>query len=352
MKNSVPLNIITTRVSAFLSTLLLSSSFILTMANNVDDDTDLTTLVGENGRFKMLVESKFQSEVGNLTWGEAQVFTKDEFLEEYGSGNPVIRNKLLAWIVCYSLGDRFKEAPGRPPRPQQQQQPANILGEGVYDKLAASTVFFKDGEGNAIGTGFTFSGNRAMTAAHNFPDAEIGSKVVGYFGKPQAGACCNFEVLSVDKELDYCVLKRDSGEEFAVWLELKGPGDHIRPGQVCILAAFQIGLHRDLADLDPDHTIGVYQGNIVKTHARHFVYSCPSFAGDSGGAIVWQNGRVIGLHQETVNQALERKRQHEMDLEDRIGSVEESLDSLTANVSSGAIGLSVVAVPQHLLVGS
>lgn len=73
---------------------------------DVTDETDLTTLVGENDEFKKLVESEFQSsEVGNHTWGKAKVYTKDEFLNEYGSGrDPVVRNFLVAWIAHYRLG--------------------------------------------------------------------------------------------------------------------------------------------------------------------------------------------------------------------------------------------------------
>jgi len=89
------------------------------MTNTVDDDTDLTTLVGENGRFKMLVESKFHTEVGNVTWEVAKAFSKEEFLDNYGSNNPGVRNMLVAWVAHYALGDRFEQQPA-PGRPQQQ----------------------------------------------------------------------------------------------------------------------------------------------------------------------------------------------------------------------------------------
>ena len=107
------------------------------MANSVDDETDLTTLVGENDKYRALIEAKFQSEYGNVTWGAAQLMTKDEFLDNYGSGNPAVRNLLMAWITHYALGDRFKQAPDRSPRHGEWRYCSRIL---VFNVLFATEI--------------------------------------------------------------------------------------------------------------------------------------------------------------------------------------------------------------------
>ena len=79
------------------------------MANSVDDETDLSTLVGDNGEFQRLVEAKFRTEFGNVTWQEAKVYTVDKFLDEYAAGSSGVRIKLMAWIAHYDLKERFKQ---------------------------------------------------------------------------------------------------------------------------------------------------------------------------------------------------------------------------------------------------
>jgi hypothetical protein len=85
---------------------------------SVSNETDLSTLTGENDRYRKLVETKFQSEFGNVTWEAAQLMTKDEFLYEYGGADaPAVRTLLRAWMHHYELEARFKRSP---PSPQQQ----------------------------------------------------------------------------------------------------------------------------------------------------------------------------------------------------------------------------------------
>jgi hypothetical protein len=81
---------------------------------SVDDETDLSTLTGENDKYRLLVEAKFQCEFGNVTWEAVQLMTKDEFLVEYGSGAgnlPAVRTLLRAWMKHYELEARFKQSP-------------------------------------------------------------------------------------------------------------------------------------------------------------------------------------------------------------------------------------------------
>jgi len=86
----------------------------------VNDETDLTTLVGDNGKFRALVRAKFSSNFGKLTWGDVRVWTKDEFLDEFGSDDAAVKTLLKKWMEHYELEARFKApaAVQQPPPPE------------------------------------------------------------------------------------------------------------------------------------------------------------------------------------------------------------------------------------------
>jgi hypothetical protein len=51
-------------------------------STTVQDEMDLTTLVGTNNECKLLVEAKFKATpYGPVTWGDAQAVTFAEFVE-------------------------------------------------------------------------------------------------------------------------------------------------------------------------------------------------------------------------------------------------------------------------------
>ena len=227
-----------------------------------------------------------------------------------------------------------------------QDEDDNILGRGVYEKLTGAVCFFSDKENKPIGAGFAISETTVYTVAHNFPESTVGMEMSCHFGKPNQHLVRRLRISEVDHRLDYCVLRTLSGEAtLPNFLEISTAP--LQSGRNCILAAFQIGIQDDLKDLDPDLSVGIFKGEISKLYPRHFAFQCPSFAGDSGGAVVLRNGKVIGIHQETVIQARERI-QHGEDLgtDTRLGSVEASIDELLRSLSSGSIGLQLSAIPE------
>ena len=62
---------------------------------------------------------------------------------------------------------------------------------------------------------------------------------------------------------------------------------------------------------------------------RHLLYSCTTWAGDSGGALLMHadDGRLVGIHLEFVN-ALREELERKTVVEDRLTNVEESLKEL------------------------
>ena len=110
----------------------------------VHDETDLSTLVGENGKFRLLVEAKFRSEYGNLTWRGAREWTMEEFLLRFGSNDAVAETLLKEWIGCYGLEDGFKASlvdggtytlgPIMPNKPRRQRTLRYTKGIDPKDK--------------------------------------------------------------------------------------------------------------------------------------------------------------------------------------------------------------------------
>lgn len=219
----------------------------------------------------------------------------------------------------------------------------------MYEKLTGAVCFFSDEENKPIGAGFAVSGTTVYSVAHNFPESAVGMKLLCRFGKPNQNFVRQLRISAVDHRLDYCILRTIPGEaNLPNFLEISTAP--LQTGRNCILAAFQIGIQDDLKYLDPDLSVGIFKGEISKLYPRHFVYQCPSFAGDSGGAIVLKNGKVIGIHQETVIQARERIQHGEdLDTDARLESVEASIDELLRSLSSGSIGLQLSAISEPKL---
>jgi len=79
------------------------------MTNVVDDETVLSTLVGENGEFDALVQRCFRTGALNTTWGVAKHGTIDEFLNFFKDPtNPEVEYQLRMWINYYQLKHKIR----------------------------------------------------------------------------------------------------------------------------------------------------------------------------------------------------------------------------------------------------
>ena len=83
----------------------------------------------------------------------------------------------------------------------------------------------------------------------------------------------------------------------------------------------------------------------LKRNERHLIYDCACAPGDSGAAVILSGGNVIGMHIEGINHMRDTVRQAKT-VEDRLSSVEASLDSAIESVPQGPIALLASAFPQ------
>jgi hypothetical protein len=71
------------------------------------------------------------------------------------------------------------------------------------------------------------------------------------------------------------------------------------------------------------------------------MFSCPTYAGDSGAALIMKDGCLVGIHQETIN-ALREEMERKKVIKDRLTDVEESLDNIArSGLAQGCSGLLV-----------
>ncbi|KAH9244346.1 hypothetical protein BASA81_018242 [Batrachochytrium salamandrivorans] len=202
-----------------------------------------------------------------------------------------------------------------------------------------------------IGVAFFVSPTRALTALHNLiPIIETDplddsavfqlASSLEVILKRDDGSTLQVKVVACNKQYDYAVL--GSAVPVKHFLTI-GPAPDILDLEECILLTWGIGLADEL-ETDPGFT--VHQARIMRQSAHHITYDAETFDGDCGGALILtRNCTVIGMHQETVNRARERKR---LNLEDKRSDkqrMEDSVDSLIASSSKGAVALRLDAFP-------
>jgi len=229
-----------------------------------------------------------------------------------------------------------------------------ILTSAALDLAEKSLVYFaeKDPQNQLIAYGCGFlvkDSNTAVSAAHNFEDPQnpghslVKQKAVveAYFGRPFDGETIQLELKSIDFRLDLAVFSiqgRSAGAPTAFLPLARAP----RLGTHCVLVAFQLGIRAEIVDLDPDYGVGVMAGNVVRVHPRHISYSCPSFSGDSGGAVVLGDGGIFAIHLFTANQWRERQNTTAVSDDAHMEDMAESVDSLIRGGGSVSIGLKLM----------
>lgn len=223
-----------------------------------------------------------------------------------------------------------------------------ILPNRYVENVEKSSVKILNDSSNGVGVGFYISQNKVISCAHNFPSLTNFS-VTEAQGK--IFWCENFnrelislEVIGLSSEADYDLIVFLASTESMFFLEVETPSSSMTR---LAITSFGIGISKALDNVSifsENHL--VVPAMMLKVSDHHIVYSSNLFSGDSGGAVVCSsNGSVIAMHQETVNEAIEKKSEV-VTLDD----LNDSINSLLSGLSQGFVGLRLdTALVQSLI---
>ncbi|KAG2502389.1 hypothetical protein BBO99_00005853, partial [Phytophthora kernoviae] len=200
---------------------------------------------------------------------------------------------------------------------------------------AVFVIVEEDEDFAGVGMGVFFSPTLAVTCDHNLTEEyTVGRSVLLALKEEMV----DVEVVTRNSELDFTILKVSSPRSFIPpW---NGSPDQLR-GRYLVLASFRLGI---------DEYQAPYKGKLgfapaaciaISAHRRYIVYSCPTYAGDSGAALLIKDGYLVGIHLETIN-ALREELDRKKVIKDRLNDVEESLDNIArSGLAQGCSGLLV-----------
>jgi S1-C subfamily serine protease len=229
---------------------------------------------------------------------------------------------------------------------------ANLRDEVRYDIPPARRVTIEgsilavlrsDGKKKAAAAGVAFfiSATAALTVAHNLPNTS-GSRrrplQMVTCVRPSDGARFTFDVVALDADLDFAVLRLRVGAPSANFLTVSRSISVTAGEKGVFLVTCNIRMAAEAPDVS---SVGVawHHARVVRFHPHNFLFDSPAFDGDSGGAIVVaRTGEVIGLHRELVNAARELLEQ-KASADVRLNRVEASVRSLIRGSSSGCVGV-------------
>ncbi|KAE8991520.1 hypothetical protein PR002_g20822 [Phytophthora rubi] len=147
-------------------------------------------------------------------------------------------------------------------------------------------------------------------------------------------------VVARNAELDFAILKSSKPRSFIPpW---DGSTDDLESCCDLVLVSFRLGI---------DEYQARYKGKLgfapatciaISPHRRHIMFSCPTYAGDYGAALIVKDGCLVGIHQVTINNALREEIDRKKIIKDRLNDVEESLDNIArSGLAQGCSGLLV-----------
>ncbi|KAE9089676.1 hypothetical protein PF007_g19513, partial [Phytophthora fragariae] len=176
----------------------------------------------------------------------------------------------------------------------------------------------------------------AVTGDHNLTEQDtVGSSVTLALKEEMA----NVEVVARNAELDFAILKSSEPRSFiAPW---NGSADDLESRCDPVLASFRLGIGEFQASYKGKLGFAPAACIAISSLRRHIIFSCPTYAVDSGAALLVKDGCLVGIHLETIN-ALREEMDRKKVIKDRLNDVEESLDNLVrSGLAQGCSGLLV-----------
>ena len=182
---------------------------------------------------------------------------------------------------------------------------SHVLSRASQHKVEAGALFYITGGGAPLFCGFFVSPRIALTVNHS----DMFNTAAGRAAATTILGCCptllpprtlEFELVSTDALFDFSVLRLKAGQEDApAFFDIPSYGAVV-PGVDLGLVTMSIGSG---VALGPPPQISQHRVNVSGLDRDgFFLYDGAStWRGDSGGALLFEEGYVVGLHLEVVD---------------------------------------------------
>jgi V8-like Glu-specific endopeptidase len=188
------------------------------------------------------------------------------------------------------------------------------------------------------GVGFFINNNMVVSCAHNFPELKdiVNNDIKKIIAKGEIydGQVIELRLIGFSGANEYDLAIFETEYNNTHHLTIGSPQQH---DTRLAITSFSIGLTNAVGrdNVMRQHFM-VIQGILIEVTNHHIVYQSNLFSGDSGGAVICaSDGRVIGIHTETVNEAHEKIENERITL----AELNESINSIVSGLSQGFVGL-------------
>jgi hypothetical protein len=214
-------------------------------------------------------------------------------------------------------------------------EPPRFISDAALERVEKSTflVSHPSAPANCVGVGVFITKRRAVTAKHNLGVAKLKMKVLATLHDKTT---IEMTVVTLGKGFDYAIL--ESEKEHETHLEMYNGHFEKLTGTQLVLCSFLLAIKEELSEFSLNLKVMTVNVMGLSHHKHHILYGTTAFPGDSGGAIVVWDGKLVGIHLDSVN-ALQEKYERKGDVTKRMRVVEDSLENLACSVSEGFVGL-------------
>ncbi|EIE23318.1 hypothetical protein COCSUDRAFT_53569 [Coccomyxa subellipsoidea C-169] len=233
---------------------------------------------------------------------------------------------------------------------------AKVLLPETIDLVKTATCLFADEDDQFTGLGCFYGPHWGITCYHNLvepldshdpnvvQEPSLGEEIEVYVFKQGRYQRISVTITELSKEHDFVCFITEQEQPF---LQLHRDPSVLESAREFVLCSFH--LQAGLGDLASDFGIGLapYRALFLRfsKHANHMVYDVNCAPGDSGAALLLFEGRVIGMHQEGINNLI-----GEFDptrpMHARLDDLTESALAAARSVGQGGLGLLARCFPQ------
>ncbi|EEY68323.1 uncharacterized protein PITG_04756 [Phytophthora infestans T30-4] len=189
---------------------------------------------------------------------------------------------------------------------------------------AVFVIVEEDGERNDVGMGVFFSSTLAVTCDHNLTEQHTVGSMVSVALKEGIEVV---EVVARSSQLDFAILQSSKTRGSFFIPPWNGRPDELRGRYDLVLTSYRFGIDEYQDVFKNQLGFAPVAGISISAYRRHIMYSCPTYAGDSGAALLLKDGFLVGIHLETIN-ALREEMDRKKTIKDRLNDVGESLDNI------------------------